>query len=436
MSNQFKNYDEVLSYLYNLERFGIKLDLSNITSLMKRLGNPHIKFPSMHIAGTNGKGSVAAMVHSILCEAGYKAGLYSSPHLVDFRERIRVGQELIVKDFIFDFVQMLKDEIDKNGYTFFEVTTALAFQYFAGKKLDVAVVETGLGGRLDATNVINPLISIITNIGLEHTEHLGNTITQIAGEKAGIIKNGVPTITAVTQPEAEEVIKSVCAGKNSEFIQVQKESNHTTLDFSIYGSRFNFSSNSARYANLRLNLAGEHQILNACICLTAIQKLKELGWRVDEQAIRDGLKKVNWRARLEVFRKEPLVILDVAHNPAGMQSLIQALDQLFPEKKIIFIFGVMEDKDYHSMLKEMSKKAKFIVLTKPDYKRSAEPELLEETLKQTNTPYEIIPLVKQAYLFALKNAKSDDIICITGSHFTVGEFLSACQYLSNAKLRW
>jgi dihydrofolate synthase/folylpolyglutamate synthase len=307
------------------------------------------------------------------------------------------------------------------------VTTALAFQYFAGKKLDVAIAETGLGGRLDATNVINPLISIITNIGLEHTEHLGNTIPQIAKEKAGIIKNRVPTITAVTQPEAQEVIRSICAERNSELIQVQKETNHTTLDFSIDGSGFNFSSDSVKYENLRLNLAGEHQILNAAICLTAIQKLKELGWRVDEQAIRDGLKKVNWQARLEVFRKEPLVLLDVAHNPTGMQILIQALDRLIPEKKIIFIFGVKEDKDYGSMLNEMCKKAKFIVLTKPDYKRSAEPGLFEETLKQTNTPYEIIPLVQQAYLFALKNAKSDDIICITGSHFTVGEFLTTCR---------
>ena len=430
MSNLFKNYDEALSYLYNLERFGIKLDLSNITSLMSRLGNPHLKFPSVHIAGTNGKGSVAAMIHSILCKAGYKVGLYTSPHLVDFRERIRIGQELIDKNFIFDFIPKLKDETDKNGYTFFEVTTALAFEYFAQKKVDVAVVETGLGGRLDATNVINPLVSIITNIGLEHTEHLGNTISQIAGEKAGIIKHGVPTITAENQPEALEVIRSVCAKRCSELILLQKESSYTVLDSSIEGSKFNFVSDSVKFENLQLNLAGEYQVLNACICLTAIHKLKQLGWQVDKQAIINGLKKINWRARLEVFpnldpvdRKEPLVLLDVAHNPVGMQTLIHTLDQLFPEKKIIFIFGVMEDKDYRSMLEEMSKIARFIVLTKPEYKRSAEPEALEETLKRTNTPYEIIPMVKQAYLFALKNAKDNDIICITGSHFTVGDFL-------------
>jgi len=418
------NYEETLVYLYNLERFGIKLDLSNITSILNRLGKPHLKFPSIHVAGTNGKGSVAAMLHSIICQSGYKAGLYTSPHLVDFRERIRVGQELIEKDFIFDFVQRLKDEIDREGFTFFEVTTAMAFEYFACQKVDVAIVETGLGGRLDATNMINPLISVITNISLEHTKHLGDTIPQIASEKAGIIKYGVSTITAVNQPEALDAIRSVCAEKNSEFIHVQEESSFNVLDSSIHGSEINFSSNSCSYENLELNLAGEHQVLNVITCLTAIQKLRQLGWRVGEQTIRAGLKKVNWRARLEIFKKEPLVLLDVAHNPAGTKALIQALDQLFPEKQIIFVFGVMEDKDHCSMLKEICKKAKFMVLTKPDYKRAADPESLKEAVVKANVPFEIVPQVNQAYLFALKKAKVDDIICITGSHFTVGEFLS------------
>ncbi len=420
-----KDCDEALSYLYNLERFGMKLDLSNINALMKHLGNPHLKFPSIHIAGTNGKGSVAAMLHSILCEAGYRTALYTSPHLVDFRERIRVGQEPVEKDFIFDFVQELKDEIDQNGYTFFEVTTALAFRYFAEKNVDIAVIETGLGGRLDATNVITPLVSIITTIGLEHTEHLGDTIPEIAGEKAGIVKTGIPTITGVDQSEALKVIKSICKDRDSELYVVQEKSNCIILKSSIFGSKFNFSSETDQFEAVELNLTGEYQVLNASICLNAIHQLRLLGWKIDEPAIRDGLKKVNWRGRLEVFRKEPLVLLDVAHNPVGIQTLIQALDRFFPEKKIIFIFGVMEDKDYHSMLNEICPKAKFIVLTKPDYKRSAEPEVLEETLKISKTPYEIITHINQAYLFALKNAKPDDIICITGSHFTVGEFLSS-----------
>ena len=421
------NYEETLTYLYNLERFGIKLDLSNITTILNRLGNPQNKFPSVHIAGTNGKGSVAVILHSILYQSGYKVGIYTSPHLVDFRERIRVGRNIIEKDFIFDFVRGLKDEIDKEGFTFFEVTTALAFEYFAQKEVDVAIVETGLGGRLDATNMINPLVSVITNISLEHTKHLGDAIHQIASEKAGIIKSGVPTITAVNQPEALDAIRSVCAEKNSELIVVQDGSSYTLLDSSIYGSKFNFSSNSLKYKNLELNLAGEHQVLNAITCLTVIQKLRELGWSVEEQAIRDGLKEVNWRARLEVFRKEPLVFLDVAHNPAGTKALIQALDQLFPKRRIIFVFGVMEDKDHRSMLKEICRKAKFVVFTKPDYKRAAKPEDLKETVVNANMPFEIIPQVKQAYLFAQKKAKLDDIICVTGSHFTVGEFLTTCQ---------
>ncbi len=419
------DYEETLRYLYNLERFGIKLDLTNITSILTGLNNPHLTFPSIHVAGTNGKGSVAAVLHSVLCESGYKAGLYTSPHLVDFRERIRVGRELVEKNFIYDFVEELRKEIDEKHYTFFEVTTAMAFEYLAQKKVDLAIIETGLGGRLDATNMIKPLISIITNIGREHTKQLGNAIAQIAREKAGIIKHGVPTITAADQPEALGAIRSVCAEKNSEFIHVQDGSGYSVLNSSINGSRFSFSSDSLEYQDLELNLAGEHQILNAATALTATEKLNQLGWKVEEPAIRSGLKQVNWRARLEVFRKEPLVLLDVAHNPAGIKAMIKALNHFFPEKRIIFVFGVMQDKDHHSMLKEIVRKAKFVVLTKPEYKRAAEPESLKETVEKESIPYEIIPQVRQAYLFALKKAVTDDILCITGSHFTAGEFLSS-----------
>jgi dihydrofolate synthase/folylpolyglutamate synthase len=421
------NYDETLSYLFNLERFGIKLDLSNITAILRGLGNPQERFPSVHIAGTNGKGSVAAMLHSMLCEAGYRTGIYTSPHLVDFRERIKVGHELIEKDFILDFVQKLKDEIDQRGYTFFEVTTAMAFQYLASKKVELAIVETGLGGRLDATNMITPLISIITNIGLEHTKQLGNVIPQIANEKAGIVKRGVTTITAVEQPEAFEAIRAVCAQRKSELIRVQDNSSYSISDSSIYGSIFNFSSNSVGYHDLELNLSGEHQIRNAVTALTAVQKLTEQGWRVDEESIRRGLRKVNWRARLEVLGIKPLVLLDVAHNPPGMKALVDVLNQLFPERKIIFVFGVMEDKDHHSMLKEISRKAEFVVLTRPDYKRAAEPESLKETMGRLNMPGEIVPHIKQAYRYALNKAQVDEVICITGSHFTVGELLASLQ---------
>lgn len=414
------SYEEILSYLYNLERFGIKLDLSNTISLSKRLGNPQLKFPSIHIAGSNGKGSVAAMLESILSASGYKTGLYTSPHLVDFRERIRIGEEWIDKSFMFEFVNGLKEEIDKNGYTFFEVTTALAFSYFANKNIDIAVLETGLGGRLDSTNIVTPLISIITNISLEHTEHLGTTLPQIAFEKAGIIKNGIPAITAVDDREVSEVIKDVCVKRKSPLSIINENSGAKIHKLSLNQTVFDFGP----YKNLKLSLSGRHQVTNACLAISAVEKLKEIGWKIKTKAVRKGLKNTNWRGRLEIFRKNPLTLLDVAHNPAGMKTLIEALDGLFPEKKIIFIFGVMADKDYASMLKEICRKAKFVLLTKPDYKRVADPELLEKVLIDQNMPYEILPQVKQAYIFALKNARSEDVICITGSHFTVGEFLS------------
>lgn len=434
------NYEETLCYLYNLERFGIKLDLSNTISLTKRLGNPHLKFPSIHIAGSNGKGSVAAILQSILSAAGYKTGLYTSPHLVDYRERIRIGDELIEKNFILDFVDDLKEEISENGYTFFEVTTALAFSYFANKKVDIAVLETGMGGRLDSTNIVNPLISIITNISLEHTNHLGRTLPQIAFEKAGIIKNGVSTIASVEDQGVFQVIKNVCAQRKSPLSVIDMNAfvSDTKLSPLPWGERERVRGNLkihklsldqgifdfGQYKNLELNLGGRHQVANACLAICAAEKLKEIGWKIESKAVRNALNHVNWRGRLEIFRKAPLTLLDVAHNPAGMKALVDALDELFPKKRIIFIFGVMADKDYPSMLKEICRKTKFIVLTRPDYKRAADPELLEEVVIKQNKPYQILPQIKQAYIFASENAGSDDVICITGSHFTVGEFLS------------
>jgi dihydrofolate synthase/folylpolyglutamate synthase len=427
------NYEETLSYLYDLQRFGIKLDLSNTISLTNRLGNPHLKFPCIHIAGSNGKGSVAAMLQSILSAAGYRTGLYTSPHLVDYRERIRIGDELIEKNFILDFADDLKDEISKNGYTFFEVTTALAFSYFANKKVDIAVLETGMGGRLDSTNIVTPLFSIITNISLEHTSHLGTTLPQIAFEKAGIIKNEVPTITSVEDQGVFQVIKNVCAQRKSSLSVAFKNSAESPVQgepivggdvrihrFSLDHTVFDFG----QYKNLKLNLGGRHQVTNACLAISAVEKLKETGWKIKNNAVRNALKDVRWRGRLQIFRKNPLTLLDVAHNPAGTKALVDALEEFFPDKKIIFVFGAMADKDHPSMLKEICRKAKFIVLTKPNYKRAADPELLKEVVLKESKPYEILPKVKQAYTFASKNAKNEDVICITGSHFTVGEFLN------------
>jgi len=429
------NYKQTLSYIYGLERFGIKLGLENITSLLSYVGNPHLKFKSIHIAGTNGKGSVASMLESILCEAGYKTGLFTSPHLVDFRERVRVCGKKIEKDFILSFVENVKSEIDKNKYTFFEVNTALAFSYFAEKKVDLAMVETGLGGRLDSTNVINPEIAVITKISFDHTEHLGKTLLQIASEKGGIIKKGVPTIVMDGKYEILEVFESLCSEKNSLFIPIGNSCKWEIEKSTFSGSVFSLFLDSKEFKNLKINLAGEHQVLNAVTSVCACEQIEKKGWNITEEAIRKGLNKIDWKGRLEVLRKKPLVIIDVAHNPEGIKVLVRSLKKLIPDKKMIFIFGVVEGKDYPKMLKTLSGYADFIILTQPSYHKALDVALLEKEIRRIHRikkhkvtskgfiEYAVISKIEDAYKFALSKVSLKDAICVTGSHFVVGELL-------------
>lgn len=417
------NYQQTLSYIYNLERFGVKLGLKNITTFLESLGNPHLGFPSIHIAGTNGKGSIAAMLESIFCSAGYEAGLYTSPHLVDLRERMRICGRQIDQKSVVRFINRKKNEIDKNKYTFFEVITALAFDYFSRKRIGIAILETGLGGRLDATNVVMPKVSIITNIGLEHTDILGKTIPEIASEKGGIIKKDVPVICGVQNKEAMKVLKGICGKRGASFLDVNKTSNWKIKDMDLKGTRFDLVTTSNQYKDLKTNLIGGHQVQNVTVAICAAELLSQKGWKISKQDIYEGLRKVNWRARFEVFQKNPLVILDVAHNPEGIGVLINTFNCLFKNRKIIFVFGVLDDKDHKEMLKELREKAKLLILTEPNYYRAQKLEKLEKEANNLKITYKSIPKVKDAYLYGLKTASKEDILCITGSHFTVGEFL-------------
>ena len=424
------NYQQAVDFLFSLEKFGIKLGLENTYSLMKRLGNPHLKFSSIHVAGTNGKGSCCAMLYSILRKAGYSCGIYTSPHLVDFRERIRIDKSLIEKDYLTDFVSDLKGEILKKKYTFFEVITALAFSYFADRKIELGVVETGLGGRLDSTNILKPQVAIITNIGLEHTDRLGRTLEKIAREKGGIIKDNVPTVTSIEREKPFKVIESLCRQKKSELFSIFKDSKWEIKESSIEGIKFNLRTGTDIYSGIRLNLAGEHQIRNAACAILAVENLAHQGLKVDKKAIFSGLSKVNWPGRLEVYSRNPLVILDVAHNPDGIINLVSALKNLLPDKNIYFVFGVMEDKNYRKMLRIMSGIAKEIILTQPDYSRSARLDSLVDSARKLGLRYSAVPGVREACQSALKKLKKDEVLCITGSHFTLGEFLS---YRKNEK---
>jgi dihydrofolate synthase/folylpolyglutamate synthase len=417
------NYQQALDFLFNLERFGIRLGLENTLSLMNRLDNPHLKFAAIHIAGTNGKGSCAAMLHSVLNRAGYVTGLYTSPHLLDFSERIKVSGCHIEKEFVTDFISDLRDEIEKNGYTFFEVATSLAFHYFAYKKAEIAVVETGLGGRLDSTNVILPEVTIITNIGLEHTSMLGKTLKEIAQEKGGIIKKDVPVITAIRKERPYKVIETLCREKNSELISVFKASSWKIRRSSPEGMEFDLSTKDNSYPGVQLSLSGEHQVQNAACAILALEKLNHKYTKVNRDSILAGLNQTRWRGRLEVYRDEPLVILDVAHNPDGAGSLVKALKRLFPDKKINFIFGVMEDKDYKKMLLTLGRIAQEIILVQVQYHRGAKIELLVKTAQILGFKFKAISDINNAYEYILGNMSEEEILCITGSHFTVGEFL-------------
>lgn len=418
------NYQQVISYLFGLQIFGIKLGLSNISNFLNYLGNPHLKFQSIHVAGTNGKGSVCAMLESILCQGGYKPGLFTSPHLVDFTERVRICGRPIEKEFMVEFVKECKNRIDKHQYTFFEVNTALAFLYFAEKKVDLAVVETGLGGRLDATNVLLPLATVITNIDLEHTDILGKKITRIAAEKGGIIKEKVPVITGVEQSEALKVIQSICQKKDSPLIPVKGNCSWKIKKTSLEKTVLDLRLKNTSFQNLELNLLGAHQVKNAVISLLTVQELQKKSYKISNTAITKGLKNVNWPCRFQIYRNKPLVVLDAAHNPAAAKILRQTFSDLLPDKKIIFIFGVMQDKDYSKILQILSSIAKKIILTQPKNKRSASLSELGKVVRTLKVPYEKIKSVQRAYFQILRKAAVDDIICVTGSHYTLGELLA------------
>jgi len=416
------NYRQCLNYLFDLQKFGIKLGLVNTTRLLNYLGNPHLKYPTLHIAGTNGKGSACAMLGSIISAAGYRTGLYTSPHLVSFTERVRIGRKEIEPEFITEFVNRLKPRIDRDNYTFFEATSALAFLYFAYQKVDFAVIETGLGGRLDATNLVQPEVVGITNISLEHTDILGKTLRKIAYEKGGIIKEGVPTVIGPMEAAANKTLIEICRKKSSETISLATSSKWKIDGLALEGSKFSAKIGRRTYSALQLNLAGRHQVTNAVFALNVVEELKK-SWRLSDGAVRRGLQSVYWPARFQIWRRKPLVILDAAHNPSGVQILVQAFQDLLPGKKVNFLFGVMGDKDYSQMLRVLAQIAEKITLVSPKSERAAPVSQLLEIADRLRMKCGIAASVKSGFGQMLKVGGKDEVLCVTGSHHVIGELL-------------
>ncbi|MFQ5582913.1 MAG: bifunctional folylpolyglutamate synthase/dihydrofolate synthase, partial [Calditrichia bacterium] len=323
------DYKAITTYLFGLQRFGIKLGLDNIKALLNAIGNPQNKWQSIHIAGTNGKGSTAAMLESILIEAGYRVGLYTSPHLVDFTERIRINRATIPQNEVIEFTLKIKPLVEQIQPSFFEVTTAMAFWYFAKEKIDLAILETGLGGRLDSTNVVNPLITAITPIDFDHQKYLGNTIEKIAQEKAGVLKPGVPCVTNNRNKRICEVIRNKCADAGAKYINIFDVCFLQINSSNLEGISFDFRYSNFSLKNLALNLCGEYQVDNAALALGTVLNLKNK-INITEKNIYDGLKDVLWRGRIDLVSRKPNIVIDVSHNSSGFEKTLSFINQIFP----------------------------------------------------------------------------------------------------------
>ena len=429
-------YAEATAFLYGLRRFGWRPGLATIRRLLALVQDPHASIPAIHIGGTNGKGSTAAILESVFRAAGYRTGLYTSPHLLNFTERIRVDGEAIGEADIVALTEELKTLCASHFAaettsppigclphpTFFELTTAMAFHHFRRRGVEVGVIEVGLGGRLDATNVIRPRVAVITNIALEHQEYLGQTLAAIAGEKAGIIKAGVPVVTAA-RGEALEVIRRVAAQLRAPVIFVPASYRWIVRESGLSSQTFDLEGPRHRYEALRLPLIGRHQVENAVLAIAAAEVASDQGFALDSGAVRRGLASAVWRGRLQVLQDRPRIVLDGAHNPAGAEVLAAFLAEHRPAfGRLILVFGVLQDKDSESMLGFLAPLVDEIVLTRPPSERAADPAALVSTARRYATASVATDLV-EALARARLTAQAEGTILVAGSLYTVAAAL-------------
>jgi len=429
------NYQAALDYILSFAdyerapRSALVFDLRRVEMLLGKLGNPERRARSIQVAGTKGKGSTAAMIASILTKANYKAGLYTSPHLQAFTERIQVDGKPIAKDEFASLAEVLKPEAEAvnqfgafGELTTFELLTALAFAYFKEKEVDFQVLETGLGGRLDATNVVNSGVCVITSISFDHTEVLGNTLTQIATEKAGIIKPGSIVVCSPQFPEAMGVIEKVCWERGARLVKVGSEVTWHRKAFSPEGQSFQLRGILGEY-DLSLPLLGEHQLENAATAIAVVEVLADSGVRVSAERIATGLAQVHWPGRLQILQRQPWFIVDSAHNAYSAKRLVEALKQYFNFDRMVLIFGVSSDKDVAGIVAELVSLPSIVIATRARHPRAVEPaRLVAEFSKWGITP-EVAENVASAVNLALARATPRDLICATGSLFVIAEVM-------------
>ena len=433
-----QSYQESLDFIYSFVDFSMKrhvddshhfFKLDRMRKFAELLDNPQDNYPSIHVTGTKGKGSVASLCASALQAAGYKVGLYTSPHLQEFTERIQInGMEIDKAELValVNRVRPLTQQVPE--ITTFELTTALGFLYFAEQQVDIAVIEVGLGGRLDATNIINPLVSVITPISYDHRAVLGDTLTEIAYEKGGIIKPGKPVVLSPQQPEAEKELLRIAAEREAPITQVEKAYTYTEVAHNLDGQEMIITRRLTNNANAPLSLAAEplrlhlpllgmHQVQNAATAFAALDIIAQNGIMLTPQAVAQGFAQVTWSARFEILRKEPPLVIDSAHNGDSMRRLRQTLDEYFPGRAFILIFGASADKELDDMFREILPRVESVITTQSVHPRAADPQGLAQRIGQYNVPVQAINPAEAALSKALELAGSEKGIIVAGSIF-------------------
>lgn len=421
-------YEEAMEYIRSVGMFGSNYGLDRTYRLLELLGNPQDKLKLIHIAGTNGKGSTTAMISKILRGMGYKVGMYTSPYLEEFEERIQINGINIPKDRLVEELQQVRTAVSRvieEGYehpTEFEIITVLMFLYFCNENVDYAVIEVGLGGRLDSTNVITPKVSVIASISLDHTNLLGNTLGEIAGEKAGIIKEGVPVVLYPQKKEAEEVILKTAESKKCKVYSINKnDGNLKNIDYDNITQKVEVKGLNEVYS-IDLPLLGAHQILNLCVAINTIEVLcKEEGIRCEKKVIEESLKDVKWIGRLETLNKKPLIVIDGAHNIDGIKALTQNVKKYFKYDKMYLLLGILADKQVREMIEEITPMAEKVFALAPHNDRAESSENLKNEIKTINPNVEAFDDYETAIQQAINEAQEEDLILVSGSLYMIGD---------------
>jgi dihydrofolate synthase/folylpolyglutamate synthase len=437
-------YQQALDYLYSFVDYSLtrafryspeKFDLSRMAAFLELLGNPHLKYPVIHVAGTKGKGSTSALIASALRAAGYKTGLYTSPHLLDYTERMQVnGEPIPAADFV-SLVDEIKPHVQKiDQLTTFEITTALGFLFFNRQSVDTAVVEVGMGGRLDATNLVSPLVTVITSISMDHMAVLGNTLAQIAAEKGGIIKTGRPVVLAPQRSEAGQVLRSIAAERKAPLCQVGDDLLYTETGHALDGQTFlvwnrneqklldAYIESDGKQAwkplHLKIPLLGYHQVQNAATAYAALKTARKEGLEVSDVSIQRGFESVVWPGRFEVLRRSPVVVIDSAHNPDSALKLRLTIDDYFPGKPALLVFGASEDKNIEEMFESLLPRVQQVITTQSIHPRAADANKLVELVHRYGKPARAMVPVEDALQEAIKRAEQQNsVVVVAGSLF-------------------